>query len=64
MGFPAIYTGASFAVCLVEVLVHANRTRPPSGARVVEAEAPDEVSRGTFDPDAHPGWDVASALKS
>ena len=56
-GLPAIYAGTSFAVCLVEILVHANRKSPPSGARYVEAEVPDLVSRETFDPVAHPGWD-------
>ena len=56
-GFPAIYTGTSFAVCLVEVLVHANRTIPPSSARYVEAAVPAEVSCETFDPNAYPGWD-------
>jgi RES domain-containing protein len=56
-GFPAIYTGTSFAVCLIEVLVHANRTSPPSAARYVEAVVPDNISRETFDPAAHIGWD-------
>lgn len=62
---PAIYTGTSFAVCLVEILVHANRTAPPSAARYVEAAVPDDVSRETFDPASHIGWndplDVAVA---
>lgn len=56
-GIAAIYTGTSFAVCLVEVLVHANRGQPPSGARFVEAVVPDRVSREVFDPAALPGWD-------
>jgi RES domain-containing protein len=56
-GLSAIYTGTSFAVCLVEVLVHANRRSPPSAARYVEAVVPDDVSRETFDPAAHVGWD-------
>ncbi len=56
-GFPAIYTGTSFAVCLLEVLVHANRTAPPSAARHVEADVPDDVSRETFDFASHTGWD-------
>jgi RES domain-containing protein len=53
----AIYAGTSFAVCLLEILVHANRKSPPSAARFVEAVAADDVSRETFDPAAHPGWD-------
>jgi len=53
----AIHTGTSFALCLVEVLVHANRRTPPSGARCVAVEVPDAVSREMFDPAAHPGWD-------
>ena len=56
-GVAAIFTGASFAVCLVEVLVHANRLRPPSAARFVEAVVPDVVSREVFDAAAVPGWD-------
>jgi len=56
-GLPAIYTGTSFALCLIEVLVHANRKSPPSAARCVEAVAPDEVSSETFDPASYPGWD-------
>jgi RES domain-containing protein len=54
---PAIYTGTSFAVCLVEILVHANRKTPPSAARYVEAVVPDDVSREIFDPASFPGWD-------
>jgi len=56
-GLSAIYTGASFAVCLVEVLVHANRTAPPSAARYVEADVPEDVSWESFDPTLHSGWD-------
>jgi RES domain-containing protein len=56
-GFPAIYTGTSFAVCLIELLVHANRKSPPSGARFVEADVPDDVSRERFNPASLPGWD-------
>ncbi|MBX9699933.1 MAG: RES domain-containing protein [Acetobacteraceae bacterium] len=56
-GLLAIYTGTSFALCLVEVLVHANRKTPPSAARYVEAAVPEDVSRETFDPARHPGWD-------
>lgn len=56
-GMPAIYAGTSFAVCLVEILVHANRRTPPSAARFVEAVVPDGVSRETFDPAAQAGWD-------
>jgi RES domain-containing protein len=53
----AIYAGTSFAVCLLEILVHANRKSPPSAARFVEAVAGDDVSRETFDPAAHPAGD-------
>ena len=56
-GLRAIHTGTSFALCLVEVLIHANRKSPPSAARCVEAVVPDNVSRETFDPAAHHGWD-------
>jgi RES domain-containing protein len=64
-GLAAIYAGTSFAICLLETLVHANRKRPPSAARCVEAVVPDDVSRETFDPARHAGWgdprDVAVA---
>jgi RES domain-containing protein len=63
-GLPAIYTGTSFALCLIEVLVHANRKSPPSAARCVEAVVPDEVSREAFDPVAHPGWDDLGDLSA
>jgi RES domain-containing protein len=56
-GVPAIYAGTSFAVCLVEVLVHANRRTTPSAARYVEAVVPDDISREVFDPASLPGWD-------
>lgn len=56
-GLAAIYAGTSFAVCLIEVLVHANRLAPPSAARYVEADVPDDVSRDIFDAAAHVGWD-------
>jgi RES domain-containing protein len=56
-GRPAIHAGTSFAVCLIEVLVHANRKTPPSAARCVEAAVPDDVSREVFDPASLPGWD-------
>ncbi len=55
-GLPAIYTGTSFALCLVEILVHANRRTPPSAARYVEATLPPDISRETFNPPDHPGW--------
>jgi len=56
-GLPAIYAGTNFAVCLLEVMVHANRKSPPSAARCVEALVPEDVSRERFDPAAHSGWD-------
>ncbi len=55
-GLRAIYTGTSFAVCLVEILVHANRRTLPTAARYIRAEASDDVSREIFDPLAHVGW--------
>jgi RES domain-containing protein len=56
-GLPAIYTGTSFAICLVEILVHANRKTPPTAARYIEAVVPDDVSREIFDPSSQFGWD-------
>ena len=37
--------------------MHANRKSPPSGARFVEADVADDVSRELFDPASLPGWD-------
>jgi RES domain-containing protein len=56
-GLPAIYAGTSFAVCLIEILVHANRKSPPSAARFVEATVPDDVSREAVGAAVIPGWD-------
>jgi RES domain-containing protein len=56
-GLSVIYTGTSFAVCLVEILVHANRKSPPTAARFIEAIVPDDVSREEFDPAALTNWD-------
>ena len=53
----AIYAGTSFAVCLVEILVHANRKAPPSAARFVEAVVPEDVSCEIFNPSSLAGWD-------
>lgn len=61
-GFAAIYAGTSFAVSLLEVLVHANRKTPPSGARYVRAVIPETVSRETLDPAAVPGWDDLASV--
>lgn len=44
-------------MCLVEVLVHANRRTPPSGARYVEAVVPEDVSREVTARDRLAGWD-------
>lgn len=62
-GAPVIYAGTSFALCLVEILVHANRKTPPSAARFIEALVPDDVSRETFQPAKHPGWDDLDNLQ-
>lgn len=37
--------------------MHANRKTPPSAARFVEADVPDDVSREVFDAASLPGWD-------
>lgn len=44
-------------MCLVEILVHANRKAPPSAARFVEAVVPEDVSREIVDPSSLAGWD-------
>ena len=56
-GLAVIYAASSFAGALIEVLVHANRKSPPSGARFVRAEAPETISREYFDAPGHAGWD-------
>jgi len=55
-GLPAIYTGTSFAISLLEILVHANRKTPPSAARYIEAQVPADLPHETFNPAHHPGW--------
>jgi hypothetical protein len=57
---PAIYAGTNFAICLLEVLVHANRKTPRSGARSVEAVVPGDESREVFPEAAHPGGMIRS----
>ena len=44
-------------MCLVEILVHANRKAPPSAARFVEAVVPEDVSCEIFNPSSLAGWD-------
>ena len=56
-GLPAIYTASSFALALLEILVHANRKTPPSAARHVQATIPPDIACETFNPASHPGWD-------
>ncbi len=52
-----IYAGTSYAIAMLEVLVHANLGRPPSAARYVEASLPDDIAVERLDPAALPDWD-------
>ncbi|MBS0561419.1 MAG: RES domain-containing protein [Proteobacteria bacterium] len=56
-GLAAIYAGTSFAISLLEIMVHANRKTPPSAARCVRAAVPEDIPYETFEAAAHPGWD-------
>ncbi len=57
VGQRVIYTADSYAGAMLEVLVHANLSRPPKHHRVVRISIPDDVSMETVTPVSVPGWD-------
>lgn len=56
IGAPAIYAAETYALALLEVLLHAQIGRPPPRSRFVEIEIPSRVSVEEVT-DAPAGWD-------
>jgi RES domain-containing protein len=57
-GSPAAYTAESFALAVLEVLVHAGIGRVPVTARYVTADVPDDVPVDRVVAEELPGWDL------
>ncbi|MDE3195954.1 MAG: RES domain-containing protein [Acidobacteriota bacterium] len=57
VGKRVIYASETYAGALLEVLVHANRTRPPKHHRSIRIVIPDEVMMETARPSDVPGWE-------
>jgi RES domain-containing protein len=56
-GTPAIYAAASFALAVLEVLVHAGIGRVPATARYTIADIPDDAPVDRIGAADLPGWD-------
>lgn len=56
VGAPVIYAASSYALALLEVLVHAQIGAAPPSSRYVEIDIPDDVGRELLDPGDLPGW--------
>src|SRR6185437_12533237 len=56
-GSAAIYTAESFALAVLEVLVHASIGRVPATARYVTADIPDDAPVDRIAAAALPGWE-------
>jgi RES domain-containing protein len=56
-GLRAIYAAETYAGALLEVLVHANLSRPPKQHRVVRIEVPDKLKVENVAINTVPGWD-------
>lgn len=63
-GTPAIYAATSYALAVLEVLVHGNVGRVPRGFRYVVAEVPDDTRVDRVAEDAVPGWNALPPLSS
>ncbi|MSP00327.1 MAG: RES domain-containing protein [Acetobacteraceae bacterium] len=57
-GTPAIYTACSFAMGVLEVIVHANIGRVPRGINFIAIDIPDDVPIDHVNPADLPGWDA------
>lgn len=57
-GKRVIYAAETYAGALLEVLVHANLSRPPKNHQVVRIMIPVEVPVESLDPAQVPGWDA------
>ena len=59
-GLPAIYAGTSYAICMLEILVHANRGVPPASLRYVQADLPDGGMTERAEIGGIDGWNSAN----
>ena len=60
-GTPAIYAATSYASAVLEVLVHANTGRIPTGLRHVVIDIPETASVETLRAEDVPGWNALPA---
>lgn len=63
-GTPAIYASTSFALAVLEVLVHANIGHVPAKARYVTIDLPDDAPVDRIAVADVPGWDALPAQAS
>lgn len=63
-GTPAIYAATSYASAVLEVLVHANLGRIPSGLRHVSADLPDGAPVNTLTATEVAGWGAIPPVAS
>ncbi len=63
-GTPAIYTATSFAMGVLEILVHANIGRVPRGIGYIEIDIPNGAPIERMAPEDVPGWDAHPAEAS
>lgn len=57
-GTQAVYASASFALAVLEVMVHANTGRVPAKARYVTIDLPEDAPVDQVAASDVPGWDV------
>jgi RES domain-containing protein len=62
-GRAAIYAGSSYAISMLERLVHINDLAPPPGDRWVRLRFPDGLAE-VVEPEGLPGWDAADMTAS
>lgn len=63
-GRDAIYASPSFALAVLEVLVHTGTGTIPKHHRYVEIDIPDRVAAEEFDPTAVPEWNAPGEIAS
>ena len=63
-GLRVLYAAETYAGALLEILVHANLSRPPRNQRVVRIDAPTQVKTETVVADSVPNWDAEDMIAS
>jgi RES domain-containing protein len=63
-GVPAIYAAETFALALLEILVHANTTHPPKNHAVVTITVPDDLRIETVQKIQIKNWDAPNMVAS